>query len=294
MCKLYPYPIGGGNSTLTVTNLPVGSYDLYLYGHGGPGVDTQNSVFEVVSGTNNYGTKATTTTSGWTSAVWQEGQQYVVFQDVGVANAAEVLEVRVLPGASGYAIISGMQLVQKSTTPPPTADFTASPTSGEVPLTVQFTDKSSSGLAAWDWDFGDGSTHGTDQNPTHTFTNIGRFTVTLTVTGSSGGTGHKSQTIQVTAPPPPPVAGSVLDVDFGVGTSSAKVGFAATGQTSNDYWNLYSRDDGSGGYRTFGQVSNLKWADGAASAAGLTVANAPGAWNNGTEDPMFTVYLYPL
>src|SRR5438876_11028914 len=61
----------------------------------------------------------------------------------------------------------------------------------------------------------------------------------------------------------------LLDVDFGVGTNSAKAGFAATGQTTNDYWNLYTRDDGNGGYRTFGTVSNLKWADGTGSAVSL-------------------------
>src|SRR6266540_6247141 len=86
----------------------------------------------------------------------------------------------------------------------------------------------------------------------------------------------------------------LLNVDFGIGTNSAKVGFAATGQSTNDYWNLYSRDDGSGGYRTVGAVSNLKWADGTGSAVGLTVTNAPGAWQNGTADPMYNVYLYPF
>ncbi len=30
----------------------------------------------------------------------------------------------------------------------------------------------------------------------------------------------------------------LLNVDFGSGTTSAKVGFAATGQSTNDYWNL--------------------------------------------------------
>src|SRR5882672_8966011 len=87
---------------------------------------------------------------------------------------------------------------------------------------------------------------------------------------------------------------NLLDIDFGIGTNSAKVGFAATGQTTNDYWNLYSRDDGSGGYRTFGAVSNLKWADGTVSAVDLAVTNAPGAWHNGAADPMYDVYLYPL
>src|SRR3989442_6939897 len=79
----------------------------------------------------------------------------------------------------------------------------------------------------------------------------------------------------------------LLNVDFGIGTNSAKVGFAATGQSSNDYWNLYSRDDGSGGYRTVGAGSNLKWADRMVSAFGLTVTHGPGAWQNGTADPMY-------
>src|SRR5438034_11255763 len=70
--------------------------------------------------------------------------------------------------------------------------------------------------------------------------------------------------------------------------------FRSTGQSATDFWNLYSRDDGSGGYRTFGEVSNLKRADGTVSAVGLTVANAPGAWHNGAADPMYDVYLYPF
>ena len=87
---------------------------------------------------------------------------------------------------------------------------------------------------------------------------------------------------------------SLLNVDFGIGTSSAKVGYAAVGKSDNDFWNLYSRDDGNGGYRDFGTVSNLKWADGTVSSVGLTVANAPGAWLNGLDDPMYNVYLYPF
>src|SRR5438874_12270051 len=87
---------------------------------------------------------------------------------------------------------------------------------------------------------------------------------------------------------------SLLNVDFGVGTSSAKVGFAAVGETDNDFWNLYSRDDGNGGYRTLGSVSDLQYADGTVSSVGLTVANAPGAWVNGLDDPMYNIYLYPF
>jgi PKD repeat protein len=62
------------------------------------------------------------------------------------------------------------------------ADFTASPVTGTLPLVVTFSDLSSPGgptsPSSWNWDFGDGNTS-IDQNPTHTYTTAGTFTVTL-------------------------------------------------------------------------------------------------------------------
>jgi len=64
--------------------------------------------------------------------------------------------------------------------------FTASVTSGPVPLTVEFTDTSGGDPEAWEWDFGDGETSD-EQNPTHTYETAGTYDVALTVTydGSS-------------------------------------------------------------------------------------------------------------
>src|SRR5207244_945940 len=84
---------------------------------------------------------------------------------------------------------------------PPTADFTANTTSGQAPLAVQFTDRSSGSITSRDWDFGDGSSHSSTQSPSHTYNNAGDYTVTLKVTGS-GGSNSKSLAIHVTAPPP--------------------------------------------------------------------------------------------
>jgi len=85
--------------------------------------------------------------------------------------------------------------------PPPsglTADFVAEPTSGNVPLTVRFTDKSGGApVAAWNWDFGDGSAHNAEQNPTHIYISSGDFTVTLTVTCTRGTTSTRNLTIHV-------------------------------------------------------------------------------------------------
>jgi PKD repeat protein len=63
-------------------------------------------------------------------------------------------------------------------------DFIGIPVSGEPPLTVQFTDQSS-GITetSWLWDFGDGNTS-TQQNPLHVYSDVGTYTVSLTVNGA--------------------------------------------------------------------------------------------------------------
>ena len=79
-----------------------------------------------------------------------------------------------------------------------TADFSATPTSGETPLTVQFTDQSVGDISSWLWDFGDGSTISA-QNPTHTYSSSGNFTVSLTIAGLGGSdTETKEDYISVT------------------------------------------------------------------------------------------------
>ncbi|MBS1665540.1 MAG: PKD domain-containing protein, partial [Bacteroidetes bacterium] len=67
----------------------------------------------------------------------------------------------------------------------PVTDFSASPTAGCGPLTVQFRDLSSNSPQLWNWDFGDGQ--GTNiQNPTHTYYTPGVYDVTLTTVNRSG------------------------------------------------------------------------------------------------------------
>src|SRR5215471_18925323 len=88
------------------------------------------------------------------------------------------------------------------TGPPPVANFSASPSSGQAPLAVTFTDSSSGGITTRMWNFGDG-TSGTTQSPTHTYSTPGTYTVQLTVTGPNGST---TTTGTITAAAPPPVA----------------------------------------------------------------------------------------
>jgi len=72
-----------------------------------------------------------------------------------------------------------------SSTSAPNANFTANATSGITPLTVRFTDTSTGDPTAWSWTFGDDATS-TEQNPTHTYTAAGTYTVNLTAMNAAG------------------------------------------------------------------------------------------------------------
>jgi len=82
----------------------------------------------------------------------------------------------------------------------PTADFAGAPVSGEYPLNVDFTDLSGGDPTSWSWTFGDGGT-ATAQNPSHTYTAAGSYTVSLTATNAQGSdTATKTGYITVTEP----------------------------------------------------------------------------------------------
>ncbi len=83
---------------------------------------------------------------------------------------------------------------------PPTAEFSGTPTSGDYPLEVGFTDESTGSPTSWSWTFGDGGTS-TAQNPSHTYTAAGDYTVSLTATNAEGSdTETKANYITVTEP----------------------------------------------------------------------------------------------
>ena len=65
------------------------------------------------------------------------------------------------------------------------AEFTAQGLMGQQKTVIAFHDQSSGNITSWHWDFGDGA-ESFEQNPTHEYTTIGSFTVTLTVFGPSG------------------------------------------------------------------------------------------------------------
>ncbi len=93
----------------------------------------------------------------------------------------------------------------------PVASFTATPDAGVVPLEVSFDASASSdpsgGNLSYNWDLGNGNVANT-VTTSATYTEIGKVTVTLTVTNAEGKTSATSKTIDVTD-------GTVGDCAFG-------------------------------------------------------------------------------
>ncbi|MCP3917774.1 MAG: PKD domain-containing protein [bacterium] len=81
-------------------------------------------------------------------------------------------------GSDTHTIID---YIEVRNSPLPQADFVGAPTSGQAPLTVDFTDLSTGYITEWRWQFDDG-TESTAQHPSHTFTSPGLYSINLTVT----------------------------------------------------------------------------------------------------------------
>ncbi len=153
----------------------------------------------------------------------------------------------------------------------PTANFTATPTSGQVPLSVSFSDSSSGGPSFWAWDFGDG-TSSTVQSPTHSYTSAGTYTVTLVVNNGYGSDSLvRNDYITVTNLPPAPVADFSGTPTFGI--APLAVSFTDSSTNAPTSWSWTFGDGGSSSTaqnpsHTYNAVNNYTVA--------LTATNAGG------------------
>jgi PKD repeat protein len=119
----------------------------------------------------------------------------------------------------------------------PIANFTSNVTSGTVPLSVAFTDTSTGSPTSWRWNFGDGTSNSTTQNPTHRYSSAGNYTVILTVTNTAGSnTVTKTSYIKVTAVKP--VANFASNVTSGNAPLSVAFTDSSTGTPTAWNWNF--------------------------------------------------------
>jgi len=104
--------------------------------------------------------------------------------------------------------------------PQAVVDFEAAPLSGHSPRLVDFTPIVDEQVASYEWDFGDGATS-TEAAPSHIYRKLGRFTVSLRVQFSDGGTAEviKENLIEIDpALPQAPGGGGVYWLDRSAGT----------------------------------------------------------------------------
>jgi PKD repeat protein len=142
--------------------------------------------------------------------------------------------------------VTVLRLAAAPTPQAPVAAFTASPTSGTVPLTVTFTDQSTNSPTSWIWDFGDGTATSSAQNPGHTYNTVGTYSVKLIATNTEGSDEElKTSYITVTAAPSANI--TVTSPNGGevwkAGTTKA-ITWSSSGITGNVRIDL-SRDGGS-------------------------------------------------
>jgi len=121
---------------------------------------------------------------------------------------------------------------------PPSAGFTATPSSGEVPLAVNFNASASfdpdGSITSYAWSFGDGG-NGSGATVTHTYTSAGTYYPLLCVTDDDGNQDYAAQTVHVLAPPGgnnPPKASFTASPTSG--QAPLAVSFNASGSSDSD------------------------------------------------------------
>ncbi len=102
----------------------------------------------------------------------------------------------------------------------PVAIAGADKTSGNAPLTINFSSQGSNDtdgtIASYSWNFGDGTSSNL-ANPSHIYNTAGNYTATLTVTDNNGATGSSS--ISITVQQAPSVAIFVKSISMSLVTS---------------------------------------------------------------------------
>jgi len=159
---------------------------------------------------------------------------------------------------------------------------------GAAPFTVYFDAYESAAdpecvfgceIISYTWDFGDGTTS-TGITKNHTYSNIGTYTVVLTVTDSNGKKGYNSVKIEVKKAPialitttPPEVSGTVT------GTAPFTVYFDAYGSTSESGIVSYAWNFGDGSTGTTGITTSHTYSASAVDYTAiviLTITDANG------------------
>lgn len=117
----------------------------------------------------------------------------------------------------------------------PTASYTANVTSGTTPLTVSFTDTSINEPTAWSWNFSDGTSNSTLQNPTHTFSSAGTYNVSV---NASNVAGYSIYTDVITVSSTAPVANFTANITSGAVPTTISFTDSSTNTPTSWQWSF--------------------------------------------------------
>jgi outer membrane protein assembly factor BamB len=111
---------------------------------------------------------------------------------------------------------------------------------GLINQPVQFTGSATGGYRpySWLWNFGDGQTSNL-QNPTHSYTTPGNYTVTLTVTDNSGNTSSDTTWAKIKESNNPPTKPSISGETHGETGTIYDYTFVSTDPDNDEYLNYY-------------------------------------------------------
>jgi hypothetical protein len=190
---------GGG---LILNGVPDGTYNMVVYGING-GFESAGAVYTVHAANG----VQTGTLANIQDLYFSPGDNSWLFTNVQVSGGSLLTDIGPNNGGSEF---NGVQL-QLISYAPAVAGFSGTPTNGFVPLTVTFTNTSSSSTN-FAWSFGDGNTFTTSgkTNVSHTYVTPGTYTVIMAATGPAAGSlGLSSQTnTAYVVASPKPVIGS--------------------------------------------------------------------------------------
>jgi len=119
----------------------------------------------------------------------------------------------------------------------PVADFSSNVTTGKTPLNVAFTDASADYPSSWYWDFGDG-TNVTSQDPVHSYTAAGTYSVSLTAANVYGNNTTTKIDYITVLPLTPPAANFTANVTSGLVPLGVQFTDKSTNSPTSWHWDF--------------------------------------------------------